>query len=318
MLWGLVDISVILAGAIALFGFAARLSWAADMCCQFRVQIMMFLLPATLFYWLLRRGAVAWWLLACLVANVVPMTPYIWPAATQVTKDDDGFTRIILMNVLVNNLHHNDVVKYVQEKSPDIFIALEADHNWTDGLEPLRASFPHRYLIDDRGTSSLAAYSRIPFDSIETLQSTERRLPSIDMTVTLDGKQLQIVATHPFVPKTEETADLRNEQMQNVAEKMDRTKARMLIGDFNCTPWSPHFTDMLATANVRPAGYGHGLRPTWYHESRHLGPLNGTWVLGLMLDHVLIGPNVRASHYSIGPPLGSDHRPIVVDFRLVD
>jgi len=317
LLWALVDVSVILAGVIALFGFAARLSWAADMCCQFRVQIMMFLLPATLFYWLLRRGPVAWWLLACLVANVIPMAPYFWPVATQVTKDDE-FTRIILLNVLVDNPHHSDVVEYVQEKSPDIFIALEADQNWTNGLEPLRASYPHRYLIDDLGTSSFAAYSRIPFDSIETLESTTRRLPSIDLTVTLGGKQLQVVATHPYVPRTEEKADLRNEQMQDVAEAMDRTKSRMLIGDFNCTPWSPHFTDMLAIANVTPAGYGYGLTPTWYHESRRLGSLNGTWVFGLMLDHILIGPSVSVRHYGIGPPLGSDHRPVIVDFQLVD
>lgn len=318
LLWAVADWAVMLAGMCAIFGFAARLSWAADMCCHLRVQLLIFLLPATLVYWIFRRGAIAWWVLACLIANAVPMPPYLWPAAAPLATAKGDVARIMLLNVLISNPNKKGVVEYVQRLAPDIFIALETDHEWTTGLEPLHKMFPHRYLINDRGSSSLAAYSPIPFDSIETLPSTKRRVPSIDMTVTLDGKPLQIVATHPCPPKTKEKAGLRNEQMKNIAAAMDQTRSRMLIGDFNCVPWSPHFTDMLTTASVRPAGYGHGLSPTWYTLSRRYGPLTGTWLFGMKLDHVLVGPDVVASRYRIGPSLGSDHMPIIVDFRLDD
>ena len=308
------DIAAVVVGAIALYAFAARFSWAADLCCQFRVQLLMFLLPATIIYWIWRRGTIARWLLLCAVANLIPLLPYLLPAANLNADPDALVTRVMMLNVLSGNKHHDEVVSYVQEQSPDIFIAIESDSDWTTGLRPIHASYPHRHLIDNRGTSSIAVYSRIPFDSLKVRRSKKDRLPWLDLSLTIDQQPLQILAIHPYVPLSPESARLRNAQLNEVAGWMDPDRSRILLGDFNCTPWSPHFTDVLRTADVTPAGYGSGLRPTWYRRARAYGPLRQTWVFALKLDHILLSRDLNVVDHRIGPELGSDHRPVIVDF----
>ena len=310
------DVAAVAAGAIALFAFAARFSWAADLCCQFRVQLLMLLVPATIIYWIVRRGTVAWWLLVCSVANLQPLLPYVIPKAdvNSVANSNENVTRIMMLNVLKSNKHYDDVIDYVQEHDPDMFIAIEADQAWTEGLNPIRADYSYRQIVDDRGTASIAVYSRIPFDSVDVHHSTRHRLPSLDLKVTIDQEPIHICATHPYVPLTRETARMRNEQLREISHLMSHQGSRILLGDFNCTPWSPHFVDVLRAADVTPAGYGRGLRPTWYRRARAYGPLLKTWVFALKLDHVLLSDDLRAVNHLIGPCLGSDHRPIIVDF----
>ena len=174
------DVFALFVGAIAIFAFAARFSWAADLCCQFRVQLLMILAAATIVYWIWRRGAIAWWVLMCFVANLLPMLPYLVPNANAVADASTTApsTRIMTLNLLQGNQHHEEVVNYITENDPDIFIAIESDQEWTEGLKPIEAIYPHRHIIDDRSTSSIAVYSRIPFDSVEVHHSSKHRLPS--------------------------------------------------------------------------------------------------------------------------------------------
>lgn len=308
------DLAVVAIGAVAIFGFAARYSWAADLCCQFRVQLLMMLAPASIIYWIWRRGKIATWLLLCTVANLVPLTPYLLPVVKPTPVSETTVTRIMMLNLLSGNQHHDDVVDYVKTHQPDLFIAIEADHEWTESLKPIQRLFPHRYLVDDQGTSSIAAYSRLPFDSIDVHSSTQRRLPSLDMTVTIDQQPVRIFATHPYIPLTHEKARLRNEQFDEIESSLGQSGSRILLGDFNCAPWSPHFGDVLRNTRLTPAGYGHGLRPTWYRRARAYGPLRQTWIFALKLDHVLVSDDLIVVDHQIGPCLGSDHRPVIVDF----
>ncbi len=308
------DIVVVAVGAIALFAFAARFSWAADLCCQFRVQLLMFLAPATIVYWVGRRGGIAWWVLMCTVANLLPVLPYVVPKANANATPHGQVTRVMMLNLLKGNKHYDDVIGYLQEHDPDIFIALEADQEWTEGLRPIRSSYPHRHIVDDRGTSSIAVYSQLPFDGVDVHYSTRRKLPSLDLRFTIDQQPIHVFATHPYVPLTLETARMRNEQLEEIAYLMNHAGSRILLGDLNCTPWSPYFADLIEGTGMTPAGHGRGLRPTWYRRARAYGPLRQTWVFALKLDHMLLSDDLTVVDHRIGPCLGSDHRPVMVDF----
>ena len=308
------DISLAAVGAIAVFAFAARFSWAADICCQFRVQLLMILAPAAIVYWIWWRGTIAWWLLMCAVANLLPLLPYVVPTANPQSSTDTQVTRIMMLNLLQGNQHYDEVVDFVKTHDPDLFVAIEADYEWTEGLQPIQSMFPHRHIVDDRGTSSIAVYSQLPFDSVDVHLSTRWQLPSLDFSVTIDQQPLRIFATHPCIPLPREKVSLRNEQLDEIERVFSQDESRILLGDFNCVPWSPHFADLQASTGLTPAGYGRGLRPTWYRRARAYGPLRQTWLFALKLDHVLLSDDLTVVDHWIGPCLGSDHRPVIVDF----
>jgi endonuclease/exonuclease/phosphatase (EEP) superfamily protein YafD len=82
----------------------------------------------------------------------------------------------------------------------------------------------------------------------------------------------------------------------------------IVVGDFNTTPWSPCFQDLLAAAGLRNATLGHGYIgtwPTWF------------WPALIPIDHVLLKGPLAATTVGRGPAIGSDHYPIIADLRLL-
>ena len=78
----------------------------------------------------------------------------------------------------------------------------------------------------------------------------------------------------------------------------------IVAGDFNCTPWSPFFSDLLAATGLHDSALGFGVWPTW---NSSLLPL------GLKIDHVLVTGGVVARNHQVGADVGSDHFPVIVD-----
>ena len=71
--------------------------------------------------------------------------------------------------------------------------------------------------------------------------------------------------------------------------------------------WSPVFRDFLVAADLYDASRGHGLTPTWYRW-----PL---FPFGLVLDHGLASQDLLCRKRSILGDVGSDHRPLTLEFR---
>jgi endonuclease/exonuclease/phosphatase (EEP) superfamily protein YafD len=78
----------------------------------------------------------------------------------------------------------------------------------------------------------------------------------------------------------------------------------LVVGDFNLTPFSPRFANFLDAAGLRDALAGRGPSITWPSYF----PL-----LGIAIDHCLLGPDWDSIAHRRQPNYGSDHYAIVVD-----
>lgn len=79
------------------------------------------------------------------------------------------------------------------------------------------------------------------------------------------------------------------------------------MGDFNMTPWSPKFRQLVADSHLRDTVRGFGLQPTWPAGAPQF------WI---PIDHVLVSPDILVVDRRVGPDLGSDHYPVIVDIQL--
>ena len=81
---------------------------------------------------------------------------------------------------------------------------------------------------------------------------------------------------------------------------------RLLVGDFNLTPYSPHFSDLLARTGMVDARRRQGLSATW-----------PTWVVPLQvpIDHCIADPSLAVVGVRRGPVVGSDHYPVEITLR---
>jgi endonuclease/exonuclease/phosphatase (EEP) superfamily protein YafD len=109
-------------------------------------------------------------------------------------------------------------------------------------------------------------------------------------------------------PGSKETFELRNVQLRGLASLAGQSKGMMiLIGDLNVTPWSPDYARLIRDSGLRDARRGHGILPTW----PTFFPL-----MMIPLDHCLISPTLAVSDIRLGPNIGSDHLPLIVDLLL--
>jgi endonuclease/exonuclease/phosphatase (EEP) superfamily protein YafD len=78
----------------------------------------------------------------------------------------------------------------------------------------------------------------------------------------------------------------------------------ILFGDLNVTPWSPYFADLLKHGGLKDTSQGRGLFGSW-----------PSWLPGLRipLDHCLTSPAILVADKRLGPKVGSDHLPMMID-----
>jgi endonuclease/exonuclease/phosphatase (EEP) superfamily protein YafD len=78
----------------------------------------------------------------------------------------------------------------------------------------------------------------------------------------------------------------------------------IVIGDFNATPWSYAFKDFSSETGLVNSQNGYGLDATW----------PSTFPVTLVpLDHMLHSDSLTTVTRKVGPDLGSDHLPLLVE-----
>lgn len=125
--------------------------------------------------------------------------------------------------------------------------------------------------------------------------------PATIVHAQLGGRALDIVTVHPLPPLTAGWAASHDRSISVLADDvLPRDVPYVVACDCNSTPWSPSMRRLLDA----------GLRgPT-------VAPTFGAPLLGIPLDHVLLGDGVAAVSREQWPFSGSDHRMIVTEVTL--
>jgi endonuclease/exonuclease/phosphatase (EEP) superfamily protein YafD len=81
------------------------------------------------------------------------------------------------------------------------------------------------------------------------------------------------------------------------------------VGDFNITPWSSHFRDVVKLPGVRDCAAGRGWLPTWNSGLPSL--------LRIRIDQCLASGATQVADVRVGQSVGSDHFATINDLVVV-
>lgn len=296
--------------AATVAALCAKAWWGFELFSHFRPQYAALQLPLCAALFALGRRRVAAALALALVPNVWPLVPYLSGAAPAIAA---GGKPIVLLsaNVEWRNTSSERLLEMIRAESPDAVLVVEYTESWRERLEPLFASYPHRVLrpsaprSDDEGFG-IALLSRLPLRDARVirLESTA----AIDATLVAAGGELRLIGVHLRPPTSARWAAERNRQLDALARLVDETDGPLAVaGDFNLSPYSPYFSELLRAARLRDSRAGSGPDFTWPSFLP---------VLGIPIDHVLVTPEVRGAAYRRLGPFGSDHYPIVVELTF--
>ena len=286
----------------------ARHSWALDLFSHFRLQYLVLaaaLIPAAL---VLRARAAAVALGVLAAANAWAVKD-VWLGGEAAVVGLP--VRVASINVWgPKNPTPEKLLDFAHAANPDVLVVVDAqDERWRAVREGLGALYPHRAPRDWREGAPILLFSRLPIVASSQEPPGGRR-PRLVGEVVAGGRAIMVVGVHPYSPSPRRPGRswLRDRELDTIATRVGGADRPVVVaGDFNVTPFSPHFRDLLARAGLRDAAAGQGWSGTWP---------SWFWPARIPIDHILVGGPLGVASFRRGPFIGADHFPVIADLRL--
>lgn len=303
------SVLLIALGAVAaatLFAVLAPFGWPFELFSHFRIQYAaLALVLAVLLAW--RRGA---------AAGVLALALAAWHAAPGVQRALAGppvsgcsgpSVAVATVNLNFSNHDKSRLLDWLEGQDADVIVLQEVTPAWAEALAGA-AAHPHRYMLTRGDQYGIGVMSRHPLLRVDPVDLAGDGLPALDLAASVDGHALRVLGLHTRWPVLPDLARARDRALEQAAT-LARTSELpvVLAGDLNLTPDSPAFGRLLESSGLRDAAAGRRWRPTW---------LAGFWPLALRIDHLLVSQGVCVEQTEVGPPFGSDHRPVTARLRI--
>lgn len=298
-------LSVLSAGTCLLtaMGFFARRWWVCELAVHFRVQYVV-VLAACSAGWLAAGYPVEALIAGALAAANVRDVQLMYRRRAPATAGGP-VVRLLMMNVNTVNQQYHRAISLARQLQPDILIVIETGQAWVDRLRELQDAYPFMDAAARDDGFGITLFSRLPVEHHEVIPVGQAQLPCQVVRVPFGGRALTVIGVHPFAPTTPSSAAGRNEQFTELARLISRTPPPVLVmGDFNCTPWSPYFQDLLRSAKLHDSRHGFGIQPSWPVECL---PLR------IPIDHCLVSDGIAVRSRRIADDVASDHFPVLVE-----
>jgi endonuclease/exonuclease/phosphatase (EEP) superfamily protein YafD len=295
------SLAVILA-LVSLLAYLGRFFWIFDNVASFRPQLTAGLALATMLLLLGRWPKMAALLGVVTVINAASLVPLFIPAATRGAVSD---LRILSFNLLSDNENFDEVVDYISSIDADLVVLHEASLPWEEA-------------IAESGLDYRVTVTRHPEDIFGSLVLTrgEARVASFGFRLADPravevrfSDRLAVLAIHPLSPSTSRRTRLRDQQLALAANWVNRQATpAAVVGDFNAGPFSYPYRRLRAETGLADSIRGYGLENSF--------PARAWPIFRVSIDHLLYSDGVAIVDRTLGPSLGSDHFPLVVDLSL--
>lgn len=296
---------------VTIFAVSARLWWAFDLFSHFRLQYAIVAV-------VLCGGALAVRAYPCaaVLAAVALVHGWaikdLWVGGSAAARSDGMLVRVASANVRQRNPAPEKVLDFVRTSDPDVIVLADArGERWRAVLSAIGADYPYRAPQGWRHGAELILFSRHPIVPNTMIGSPAGRRPYLGARLALGDHLLTVVGVHASSPSPKDPSDSRQRDLQlySLADIIEDAEGPLIVaGDFNTTPWSPPFQDLVSAAGLRNAAMGHGYIATWPRRF---------WPALIPIDHVLVKGALAVQDVARGQSIGSDHYPIVADLRLL-
>jgi endonuclease/exonuclease/phosphatase (EEP) superfamily protein YafD len=247
-----------------------------------------------------RTGALAMLLAVALMAVVIPR---LFTAAQPNVSGPR--LRVLAANLDTGLADAGKLTGLVRDNKIDAVSLVELTPQEVTALDKagLFALLPYRVLHAGPGNTGAGLASKYPLTALTLSGSSDDKEPSARLS--LDGKDVELVAAHPVAPTWSES--LWRKQFADLP-KPDALPVRIVAGDFNATLDTVELRKLLKTGYTDAADQtGDGLRATWP---------DGVLPPPVTLDHVLVDKRIAVTGFGVLDVPGSDHDAVYAELTL--
>jgi endonuclease/exonuclease/phosphatase (EEP) superfamily protein YafD len=291
-----------------LAGLLNRVAWPFDLFAHFRLQYAASFVVLTLLLLIFRQWMFALAALVGFCVSAVPMMAYLPNSSggAAVASADAPTFRLLSFNVWFRNPDMATTAAYIEQSQADAVVLLELTPPQAERLRPLLPSYPHSHIEPSR--MGAAVFTKWPVLEAESMPLAKDGAIAARVQIDWRGTPVTVLGVHLNWPLGPRNSKFRNEELAGVVAFSKAHRQPLIVaGDFNLTPWSEYFSDALEESGLHDSALGFGLGRTWPAQ---FAPL------GIRIDHCLISREWQSLRVDVGPPLGSDHLPVLADLTL--
>ncbi len=304
----LLAIAAVATALVSGLSFLGSVWWYFDLAANFRPHFAVGLVVMGVFLMLAARRRLGLGILLVGLVNAATVVPMF--VAPETAGEPLGET-LTVMSYNVNGLNdrYTEVIDYIRSEQPDVAFIHEATFLWEDELAA--AELPYRVERGRLEPLDFGTLALVPDTADFTTFGFATSAPrAVEVTVRVGEAIVKLLGTHPLSPSTEARARLRDAQIEFARNWSSETGGRRIVaGDLNATPWSQPFRRLLDDGGLMNSQLGYGLELTF--------PSGSSPLVQVPIDHVLYSDGFAVIDRRLGPALGSDHLPVVVDLALV-
>lgn len=305
---GLVTLGAAVSLPLALLGLLPFESLATDLPSHFVPQYAMGTgALLALAAWCRPRKAVFAALGFVFLISLWQLAPYLPAKNARETQPATKPLKILQANVLFINRDASRLEQLVAKERPDVIVAAEVNAVFAGMFAKLQKDYPYqKVLAEDNNGRGLAVVSKQPLKNVETAFFDSKHVPAQKFTLEHNGKTIRFLSIHPFTPVV--SLARRDNEFRLIAAQMEKegTDNLVILGDFNATPWCNGYKNLAKPLKLTNAREARGIFPTW----PAFFPLP---LMRIPIDHVLLGGNITARDFRLGPHIGSDHLPVIAE-----
>jgi endonuclease/exonuclease/phosphatase (EEP) superfamily protein YafD len=283
---------------------------------QLRVQHI--LAELYLFWGYLNAAAIcalaAWVLLAArrkiagLGVLLVLTAAFLWSWQWDVPRNAGPATgaplKVISYNWLADSHDRDPAYDWIRAQDPDILLLAEFGA-WMPGVKDrLYAQFPYR--SQPAGDVILLSKYPIVHQKITHFGNRAALLAQLDVK----GRLLTVYGIHPWTLRTLDELAMRDAYLADLADSLSpKAPPLIMLGDFNATRWEPALREVIRRGDLHE-------EPRLVPLATRMGVRSKLPFIGSPIDHIFTNGRNHLSGCHTGPALGSDHLPLVCDFRF--
>lgn len=282
--------------------------WICDLLSQFKLIYIFLLLVILILCVAARARLLSGVICVCLLITSIPVGKmFMHPRAQE--QAEKKTIRILNYNSECQvNSRYDLLISLIESSDPDFIALVEINKKWIDAIDDATKAYPYRKVV--LMGPGMAIYSKYPMD-VSDVRNFENH-PRILLQIKTGAQTFHMMIAHPPTPSTPFRFEQRNREFQLINDELRQMPSpKMLIGDMNSGPWSAAFK-LFFKSGLHDSQQGFGPQPSWPARSGKVIPSVPIPPL-IPIDHVLISEDLYACRRVAGPPMNSDHLPVIVD-----
>lgn len=294
---------------VTLLGRAGSLWWVFDLLSHFAAQLVVVGAMLTALSGWARSKVGAGVAAASTLVNLVVVVPlYVGDASASAGRA----LTVMSFNVHAINEDKPAVEAFIEQSQCDLAFVLEVTPEWLRVLREVRG---YRLVVAEPRSDSfgIALLARDPAVTAEIVHAPPNGVGFVAATVVVDERAWTVLGVHPVPPVGGDMTAERNVALDFISDWAAKQPGpTVVLGDVNTTPFSPSFRRLTASGKLISSQPGFGLQTSWPQTPWFL------FAARIPIDHALHSPDLVTRAREVGPPNGSDHRPLLLTIALAE